>query len=256
MGVAGELERHAPRRRLPGVPGLVVEEEDRGAGRAHLAGLGLRMLPNAHAVLARGEAALVLAGVTDASAPNAGQPGPDPVRGAKRGERRHVVPAHRHRAVDEVAGDDDRVGARRVGAGEAARVPPVVEREVVIPGLPPAFEGYRLLQLTDLHLSRLFPLDQGGGERPEIEGDLQDREQRDRPEGPVEREDDLVIARWLLPLSLPLAVKAALAVLLLAASQFHLWNRAGHPGVPRPAGASAPYPTSSISRTRGATRVP
>ncbi len=44
---------------------------------AHLAGLGLRMLPNAHAVLTRGEAALVLAGVTDASAPNAGQPGPD-----------------------------------------------------------------------------------------------------------------------------------------------------------------------------------
>ncbi len=36
-------------------------------------------------------------------------------------------------------------------------VPPVVDREVVIPGLPPAFEGYRLLQLTDLHLSRLFP---------------------------------------------------------------------------------------------------
>ncbi len=35
----------------------------------------------------------------------------------------------------------------------------------------------------------------------------------------------LVIARWLAPLSLPLAAKATLAVLLLAASQFHLWNR-------------------------------
>ncbi len=44
-----------------------------------------------------------------------------------------------------------------IGVAQAARVPPVVEREVVIPGLPPAFEGYRLLQLTDLHLSRLFP---------------------------------------------------------------------------------------------------
>lgn len=43
----------------------------------HLAGLGMRMLPNAHAVLARGDARLVIAGVTDLSAPGAGRPGPD-----------------------------------------------------------------------------------------------------------------------------------------------------------------------------------
>jgi predicted MPP superfamily phosphohydrolase len=43
----------------------------------HLTGLGMRMLPNAHAVLTRGEAQLVLAGVTDLSAPSVGEDGPD-----------------------------------------------------------------------------------------------------------------------------------------------------------------------------------
>lgn len=43
----------------------------------HLAALGMRMLPNAHAVLARGDARVVLAGVTDLSASRAGKPGPD-----------------------------------------------------------------------------------------------------------------------------------------------------------------------------------
>jgi predicted MPP superfamily phosphohydrolase len=43
----------------------------------HLKGLGMRMLPNAHAVLERGDARLVLAGVTDLSAPGVGQAGPD-----------------------------------------------------------------------------------------------------------------------------------------------------------------------------------
>ncbi|MET0270846.1 MAG: metallophosphoesterase [Sphingomonas sp.] len=43
----------------------------------HLKGLGLRMLPNAHAVIARGDARFVLAGVTDLSAPRVGRPGPD-----------------------------------------------------------------------------------------------------------------------------------------------------------------------------------
>lgn len=43
----------------------------------HLAGLGMRMLPNTHAVLIRGDARLVIAGVTDLSAPGAGRPGPD-----------------------------------------------------------------------------------------------------------------------------------------------------------------------------------
>ncbi|MGX7707517.1 metallophosphoesterase [Methylobacterium sp. Gmos1] len=48
-------------------------------------------------------------------------------------------------------------GLAALGVAEAVRVPPVRDVAVAIPGLPPAFEGYRLLQLTDLHLSRLFP---------------------------------------------------------------------------------------------------
>lgn len=39
---------------------------------------------------------------------------------------------------------------------QAVRVPPVKEIEVALDGLPEEFEGYRLIQLTDLHLSRLF----------------------------------------------------------------------------------------------------
>ncbi len=48
-------------------------------------------------------------------------------------------------------------GLAALGVASAVRVPPVRDVAVAIPGLPPAFEGYRLLQLTDLHLSRLFP---------------------------------------------------------------------------------------------------
>ncbi len=44
-----------------------------------------------------------------------------------------------------------------VGVASAIRVPPVRDVTVTIPGLPPAFDGYRLLQLSDLHISRLFP---------------------------------------------------------------------------------------------------
>lgn len=43
-----------------------------------------------------------------------------------------------------------------IGVVNAARVPPIKDVAVVIPDLPAAFEGYRLLQLTDLHLSGLF----------------------------------------------------------------------------------------------------
>jgi predicted MPP superfamily phosphohydrolase len=43
----------------------------------HLTALGMRMLPNAHAVVSRGEERLVIAGVTDLSAPSAGEQGPD-----------------------------------------------------------------------------------------------------------------------------------------------------------------------------------
>ncbi|MBB3937295.1 metallophosphoesterase [Aureimonas phyllosphaerae] len=44
-----------------------------------------------------------------------------------------------------------------IGIAQAVRVPPVRDLTVEIAGLPAAFEGYRLVQLTDLHLSRLFP---------------------------------------------------------------------------------------------------
>jgi predicted MPP superfamily phosphohydrolase len=43
-----------------------------------------------------------------------------------------------------------------IGVANAARVPPIKDVTVAIPDLPAQFEGYRLLQLTDLHLSRLF----------------------------------------------------------------------------------------------------
>ncbi|MHA6723196.1 metallophosphoesterase [Sphingomonas sp. RS2018] len=44
-----------------------------------------------------------------------------------------------------------------VGVFQAVRVPPVKDIEVRIAGLPPQFDGYTLIQLTDLHISRLFP---------------------------------------------------------------------------------------------------
>jgi predicted MPP superfamily phosphohydrolase len=43
----------------------------------HLAGLGFRMLPNAHAVIRRGDASIIVAGVTDISADTHGEAGPD-----------------------------------------------------------------------------------------------------------------------------------------------------------------------------------
>ncbi|MEG3087769.1 metallophosphoesterase [Sphingomonas sp. PB4P5] len=44
-----------------------------------------------------------------------------------------------------------------IGVANATRVPPINDIAVDIQGLPSEFEGYRLLQLTDLHISRLFP---------------------------------------------------------------------------------------------------
>ncbi|WP_373318258.1 metallophosphoesterase [Ameyamaea chiangmaiensis] len=44
-----------------------------------------------------------------------------------------------------------------VGVANAVRVPPIRDVRVVIRGLSPEFDGYRLLQLSDLHLTRLFP---------------------------------------------------------------------------------------------------
>jgi hypothetical protein len=43
-----------------------------------------------------------------------------------------------------------------VGVHQALRVPPLKDIEIGIRGLAPQFDGYTLLQLTDLHISRLF----------------------------------------------------------------------------------------------------
>jgi predicted MPP superfamily phosphohydrolase len=47
--------------------------------------------------------------------------------------------------------------AAAVGVREAMRIPPLKDIEVIIRGLPRQFDGYTILQLTDLHISRLFP---------------------------------------------------------------------------------------------------
>ena len=44
-----------------------------------------------------------------------------------------------------------------VGVQAATRVPPLKDVEIDIRGLPAQFDGYRLLHLSDLHISRLFP---------------------------------------------------------------------------------------------------
>jgi predicted MPP superfamily phosphohydrolase len=44
-----------------------------------------------------------------------------------------------------------------IGVSNALRVPPVKDVAVAIRDLPAAFDGYRIVQLTDLHVSRLFP---------------------------------------------------------------------------------------------------
>ena len=43
-----------------------------------------------------------------------------------------------------------------VGVNQAIRVPPLRDVEIAIKNLPPEFAGYRIVQLTDLHISRLF----------------------------------------------------------------------------------------------------
>src|SRR6201996_2727162 len=48
--------------------------------------------------------------------------------------------------------------ASAIGVQQAVRVPPVKDIEIGIAGLAPPFDGYTLLQLTDLHISRLFPV--------------------------------------------------------------------------------------------------
>lgn len=43
------------------------------------------------------------------------------------------------------------------GVSQAIRVPPLKDIEIAVKNLPPAFDGYQMVQLTDLHISRLFP---------------------------------------------------------------------------------------------------
>ena len=85
--VAPLRDLHAPDG-VYAIPGNHEYFFDYGAWMRHLAGLGLRMLPNAHTLLSRGDSRLVLAGVTDVSAPATGHPGPDlaaALAGAPRG---------------------------------------------------------------------------------------------------------------------------------------------------------------------------
>jgi predicted MPP superfamily phosphohydrolase len=59
------------------IPGNHEYFFDYRAWMQHLSGMGFRMLPNAHAVIERGGGRLVIAGVTDLSAPSVGEAGPD-----------------------------------------------------------------------------------------------------------------------------------------------------------------------------------
>lgn len=59
------------------VPGNHEYFFDHDAWMRHLTGLGIRILANAHTILRRDGDALLLAGVTDRSAPATGHPGPD-----------------------------------------------------------------------------------------------------------------------------------------------------------------------------------
>ncbi|WP_147461479.1 metallophosphoesterase, partial [Pseudomonas savastanoi] len=43
-----------------------------------------------------------------------------------------------------------------IGVQQAVRVPPVKDIQIAIKNLPVQFEGYKVLQLTDMHISRLF----------------------------------------------------------------------------------------------------
>ncbi|TYL89550.1 metallophosphoesterase [Bradyrhizobium rifense] len=47
--------------------------------------------------------------------------------------------------------------AAAIGVHQAMRIPPLKDVEIGIRGLPWQFDGYTILQLTDLHISRLFP---------------------------------------------------------------------------------------------------
>ena len=44
-----------------------------------------------------------------------------------------------------------------LAVGQATRLPPLKDVELTVRNLPGEFDGYRILQLADLHISRLFP---------------------------------------------------------------------------------------------------
>lgn len=46
-----------------------------------------------------------------------------------------------------------------IGVSQAIRVPTLKDVSIEVANLPAQFDGYRVLQLTDLHISRLFPRD-------------------------------------------------------------------------------------------------
>jgi predicted MPP superfamily phosphohydrolase len=62
-----------------------------------------------------------------------------------------VVPPYVRYAMGIVA-----VALSAYGVSQAIRVPPLKNVDIVVRGLPAAFDRYRVLQLTDLHLTRLF----------------------------------------------------------------------------------------------------
>jgi predicted MPP superfamily phosphohydrolase len=65
--------------------------------------------------------------------------------------RRVTVPAKLRYGIGVVA-----LSLAAFAVSQAIRVPPVKEVEITVRDLPREFDGYRLIQLTDLHISRLF----------------------------------------------------------------------------------------------------
>ena len=49
------------------------------------------------------------------------------------------------------------IGLATLGVRQAIGVPLLRDITIAVPGLPEPFDGYTLIQLTDLHISRLFP---------------------------------------------------------------------------------------------------
>lgn len=100
------------------------------------------------------------------------------------------------------------VGLSVLGVLQAVRVPPVKEIEVVLKDLPPEFEGYRLIQLTDLHLSRLYArrwaeqvVASANAQQPDLvvitgdlmDGTLEDRKHDVEPLGSLQAKDGVFV---------------------------------------------------------------